>query len=90
MGGDQRQQPFWDSSDIQKQNLPYTGDMPQQVTASDDYTQQHFKKRDAWNQKQQDALFDALSRLGMVKESMPQGMVPNPPYRLPEQPQIGF
>jgi hypothetical protein len=89
-GGQQQQEPLYPTDKIQLNDL--VDRSPQQTdtaTASDDYTQNAFKKRKAQSDKESNALMDALARLGMVNEAMPRGFVPNPPYRLPEQ-QIGF
>lgn len=83
MGGDQKSQMYSPTME----QLPYRteGDGKQPATYSDDYTKTLFEDQ----KRKRDELMNALSRLGLVDQAMPQGMTPMIPYR-PIEPQIGF
>lgn len=84
MGGDQRAQGQSFNPDMV--NLPYRteGDQTQHG-----YSDEHSRVLMEDKKKRMDDLMSALSRLGVLDQLAPQGMVPRMPYR-PIEPTIGF
>lgn len=86
MGG-KEQQPLWPADRIQ------VGDLVHRYESSDKpekhYSDEYSKKRLEEQKKQMDQLMNALSRLGIIDQLAPQGMVPRMPYR-PMEEEFGF
>ena len=87
MGGDkqQAQQPFF-GYQPEMQKLPYQTEGDQSQPG---YSDEHSRVMMEDQRKRSDALMMALSRLGVVDQLAPSGMIPRMPYRPIEQ-NIGF